>query len=348
MCLVRARSCSQAITKRAVRPSRQGDIHLLKTGYRARAGQALLVLLCLSALMLPSHIAFGRTLAHDTEPEYRVGAAREPLRAPRSITVPFARMIAAADLPEEHLWLARPFAPRYQQLPAYSFLYGSDGGGRYRLHTGIDIGNPLGSPVLAGHNAEVYYAGTDAVRVFGPQPDFYGKVVVLRVARPDAKPIFVLYAHLNEVFVQTGARVHAGDVIGKVGMTGIAVGPHLHVEVRLSTPELENARNPELWLQPLAGRGVLAGRVSGPDGQPVTGAVVHLYRGDQLLRTSATYPDLEWINPDDAWQENFVFSDLPAGQYRMVVSDGKRNLAVNATVKAGEVAFAEFGLSQGK
>lgn len=286
-------------------------------------------------------------IASDLDPQVRGLAARTPLRVPRPVAVPFARVIGVDDLPDEHLWLARPFAPRYQQLPAYTFLYGSTGDGRYRLHTGIDISNPLATPVLAGHPAEVFYAGTDEERLFGPQPDFYGNVVVLRVERPGERPAFVLYAHLNEVFVRTGQRVKAGEVIGKVGMTGIAIGPHLHVEVRVDTPELASARNPELWLQPLAGRGVLAGSVTGPDGQPVTGAIVHLYRGDQLLRTNATYPDVQWINPDDDWQENFVFSDLPAGQYRLVVRDGNRNLSVNATVKAGDVAFAEFGLSTG-
>ncbi|MEZ4639382.1 MAG: M23 family metallopeptidase [Caldilineaceae bacterium] len=45
--------------------------------------------------------------------------------------------------------------------------------------------------------------------------------------------VFLLYGHLNEVFVERGQRLNPGDSLGTVGMTGIAIGPHLHVEIRV-------------------------------------------------------------------------------------------------------------------
>ena len=48
---------------------------------------------------------------------------------------------------------------------------------------------------------------------------------------PEGLPVFTLYGHMKSTNVQTGQSVEAGDVIGFVGATGVAFGPHLHFEV---------------------------------------------------------------------------------------------------------------------
>jgi murein DD-endopeptidase MepM/ murein hydrolase activator NlpD len=283
-------------------------------------------------------------LAREAEPlpaVQRTGPTSRAAGAPAAL--PYARVLPADELPAPHLWLARPFSPQRQQTPAYTFLYGSTGGGRYALHTGIDISNPLSTPVLAMADGEVVYAGTDQLRTFGPKLSFYGNLVVVRLARPvGGTPVYVLYGHLNEVRVKAGRKVKTGDVIGAVGMTGIAIGPHLHVEVRAGRQDRWHTRNPEFWLKPLPGSGVVAGRVLTLDGKPVRGASVHLYRGDALWRIGTTYPDEETINPDPEWQENFVLSDIPAGAARLVIRDGTRNLSLPIQVQAGGLIFVEF------
>lgn len=308
-------------------------------GYRGGTLILLLAAFWLAAGGIPA-------LAREAEPvptAQRTFPARRSAGAPAA--QPSARVLAADELPAPHLWLGRPFAPQRQQTPAYTFPYGSTGGGRYVLHTGIDISNPMSTPVLAMADGEVVYAGTDQLRTFGPKLSFYGKLVMVRLARPIGEtPVYILYGHLNEVLVKAGRKVKTGDVIGAVGMTGIAIGPHLHIEVRAGSQDRWHTRNPEFWLKPLPGSGVVAGRVLTLDGKPVPGASVHLYRGDVLWRIGTTYPDEETINPDPEWQENFVLSDIPAGAARLVVRDGTRNLSLPIQVQAGGLTFVEFRL----
>lgn len=305
--------------------------------YRGGAWILLLAALCLAAGSVPA-------LAREAEP---VRAAQGPGPANRAAGAPAAqpsaRVLPADVLPAPHLWLARPFSPQRQQTPAYTFQYGSTGGGRYALHTGIDISNPMSTPVLAMADGEVVYAGSDQLRTFGPKLSFYGNLVVVRLARPAGGiPVYVLYGHLNEVLVKAGRKVKTGDVIGAVGMTGIAIGPHLHVEVRAGRQDRWHTRNPEFWLKPLPSSGVVAGRVLTSDGKLVPGMSVHLYRGDILWRIGTTYPDEETINPDPEWEENFVLSDIPAGAARLVIRDGTRNLSLPIHVQAGALTFVEF------
>jgi murein DD-endopeptidase MepM/ murein hydrolase activator NlpD len=97
--------------------------------------------------------------------------------------------------------------------------------GNPRLHTGTDLGAPLGTPVLAA------YAGNVALADF---LGGYGLTVVLDHNKFTQQ---TLYGHLSEIFVQPGERVEQGTVIGRVGSTGNSTGPHLHFETRQLTPE---------------------------------------------------------------------------------------------------------------
>jgi murein DD-endopeptidase MepM/ murein hydrolase activator NlpD len=89
-----------------------------------------------------------------------------------------------------------------------------------RFHTGIDYPAPPGTPVTAAQEGLVRAAGWAAG---------YGKVVVLR----HAEGVATLYAHLSKILVHPGRSVARGTVVGLVGQTGDATGPHLHFEVRV-------------------------------------------------------------------------------------------------------------------
>jgi len=100
-----------------------------------------------------------------------------------------------------------------------------------RRHDGIDIAAPMGTPVKAAAKGEVVYA-----KFTGG----YGNLLILK----HNDRLLTIYAHLKEFLVDTGDRVEAGQVIGRVGDTGRATGPHLHFEIRLD----REPRDPLLFL----------------------------------------------------------------------------------------------------
>jgi murein DD-endopeptidase MepM/ murein hydrolase activator NlpD len=99
------------------------------------------------------------------------------------------------------------------------------------VHTGIDLAAPTGMPV---HSAS---AGT--VRV-GFDPAGAGHYVVVNV---DGH-VRVFYCHLSAVGVVNGQAVTAGLVIGALGQSGMATGPHVHFEVQRDGTSIDPAR----WL----------------------------------------------------------------------------------------------------
>jgi len=94
---------------------------------------------------------------------------------------------------------------------------------KWRAHKGIDYGAPVGTRVKATGNGTVEYVGVQGG---------YGKVVILR----HQSRYTTLYGHLSgfAAGLRRGNRVSQGDVIGFVGATGLASGPHLHYEFRVS------------------------------------------------------------------------------------------------------------------
>jgi len=97
------------------------------------------------------------------------------------------------------------------------------------FHPGIDISAPKGTKVLATADGLVVFAG----RRFG-----YGKLVSIE----HKFGISTRYGHLDRYSVKAGDRVRKGDIIGYVGSTGRATGPHLHYEVRLRSQPLNPLR----------------------------------------------------------------------------------------------------------
>jgi murein DD-endopeptidase MepM/ murein hydrolase activator NlpD len=90
--------------------------------------------------------------------------------------------------------------------------------GQVRFHQGTDLAAPEGTPVVAAFSGRVEIAGW-----LGG----YGLIVV--ISHGDTHE--TRYAHLSEVLVKSGQEVKQGTVIGLVGSTGMATGPHLHFEI---------------------------------------------------------------------------------------------------------------------
>jgi len=89
------------------------------------------------------------------------------------------------------------------------------------FHAGIDLLAPRGTPVLAAGPGTVTWAGRRA--------GGWGRLVVVR--HPDG--VRTLYAHLASIAVRVGEEVSGGAILGRVGASGDATGPHLHFEVRV-------------------------------------------------------------------------------------------------------------------
>ncbi len=228
---------------------------------------------------------------------------------------------------EDHYWMARPIPYGYTTWASRNYPYGSTNGGSLQTHHGIDISNQTGTPVIAVQDGTVIYAGDDLTSVYGPVPNFYGKVIVIQhnyFTTDTSEPVFSLYGHLSEIEVQAGQPVTQGDQIGLVGATGVALGPHLHLEVRVGDATSYDAtRNPELWVRPYRGYATLAGRITDASGNPLYSATLDVISASDpgFRRAAFSYAD-DSVNSDTVFRENFALGDLPAGYYNLVIRNG--------------------------
>jgi murein DD-endopeptidase MepM/ murein hydrolase activator NlpD len=100
-----------------------------------------------------------------------------------------------------------------------------------RAHTGIDMTNPVGTPIYAAESGVVTSAGWNGG---------YGILVIV----DHGGGVTTYYAHMSETTVTVGQRVGRGETLGYVGLTGNTTGPHLHFEVRVDgVPQ-----DPYAWL----------------------------------------------------------------------------------------------------
>ncbi len=88
----------------------------------------------------------------------------------------------------------------------------------YRMHWGIDIAAPRGTPI--------YATGAGTI-TFDARKSGYGNTVVI----DHGFGYSTLYGHMNKIIVKNGQKVIRGEIIGYVGSTGLSVSPHVHYEV---------------------------------------------------------------------------------------------------------------------
>jgi len=122
--------------------------------------------------------------------------------------------------------------------------------GEGAFHPGIDISAPYGTPVRATGDGEVSEASMGAG---------YGKEVVL----DHGHDLLTVYGHLSGIAVLPGQHVTRGQVIGYVGQTGRATGPHLHYEVRIHHVPV----NPHKYLRSTYEQAALDGAAGGTGGK---------------------------------------------------------------------------------
>ena len=103
-----------------------------------------------------------------------------------------------------------------------AFRYTSPFGPRWgRMHEGVDMAGPVGTPV---------YATADGVVTFAGWQNGYGRIVIVR--HPFG--LETRYPHLNAIRVEVGQEVARGERVGDMGNSGRSTGSHLHYEVRVN------------------------------------------------------------------------------------------------------------------
>jgi murein DD-endopeptidase MepM/ murein hydrolase activator NlpD len=246
--------------------------------------------------------------------------------------------------PNDHFYFVWPIAATFPAVPVWDYRYGGIYFGPDVIHTGIDLPAPLGTDVLAAGLGTVVWAGYGLYTgILNNRDDPYGLAVAIRHDFGyNNQPLFTVYAHLSEVDVVLGQRLITGEVLGNVGDTGVTTGPHLHFEVRLGENDFWETRNPELWLAPPLGYGIIVGRVMSTYGTLLDSYVVSvksLETGRYL--TTWTYATLN-VHRDDFFQENMVMGGLPAGLYEINIPYGALNRIVTIQILPGQTTYFNF------
>ncbi len=179
-----------------------------------------------------------------------------------------------APTPNDHFYFSRPIAANEINWPLADYRYG----GVFLpevVHTGIDIPAHPGTDVLAAGTGRVVWAGYGLFMGNDDPLDPYGLAVTIRHDFGfQGEALYSVYGHLQSITTEVGELVKTGDLLGFVGQTGKVTGPHLHFEVRVGRNDFSVSRNPELWLAPPQGWGVLVARIMNTDGYPLESHLV--------------------------------------------------------------------------
>ena len=260
-------------------------------------------------------------------PSQTPAPTEEPTATPQPTFTPPALPFTSTN---EHYWLRRPIAEGGTVWTDKSYPYGGTRGGTLRPHHGVEFYVPSGTPILAAASGIVRAAGADDEIVYGPHKNFYGNLIVIEVdSQFIGLPVYNLYGHLSEILVEEGQYVDSQEIIAYSGASGVADGPHLHLEVRVGQNDYGSTRNPLLWLYPFPEHGTVVGKVAWPSGELVQGAQLFLRRVDassKYAETTSYTNDDSAINADEGWQENFAFDDVQAGYYEIEVRRGTKKI----------------------
>lgn len=247
-----------------------------------------------------------------------------------------------APTPYDHFYFARPIGADNVNWPLEDYRYGGVFFADI-VHTGVDIPAAKGTPVLAAGPGKVTWTGYGLYAQKEDPDDPYGLAVAIRHDFGHAgETLYTVYGHLSKIVVARGQKVETGDLLGLVGETGKVTGPHLHFEVRVGKNNFFGSRNPELWMSPPQGWGVLVARL-----MTTTGVLLERQSIKVLSHTTGQVWDVKSYgdgstNSDPYYRENLVMGDLPAGKYEVQVPYAGviYNLAVD--IRPGLTSYFTF------
>jgi len=242
-----------------------------------------------------------------------------------------------------HALFARPVGPGDQPFIDQTGRYGA-------AEPGVAFDEPEGAPVLAVGSGVVVYAGP---------ADQGGLVVAVRhdtALTVDGRRmvLFSTYAHNARLLVAVGQRVTRGQPIARVGASR-ATRQQLRLEVHVAPGDdakvvVDASRfpayavNPELWIDPLPGTGIVAGQVLDAGGRGVSGARIYGLVKPEPQETPFSYAEsyTDRAHADPLLHENFAVSDVPAGEYDLGVTIGGAKVFRHVRVEAGKLTWVEL------
>ncbi|HJR17834.1 MAG TPA: M23 family metallopeptidase, partial [Gemmatimonadales bacterium] len=333
---------------RRVAAHRRGwNVATLRGSQRLRRGPAGWLAETLSAAAFPpaNALLFGKQLIRGTQCGLR----------PSTDTLPCFRQAgppAEAPRAPRTAWFKRPIALTDNSLIDQTYRYGSTMGGNFQQHQGVEFNNPDGTPVHAIGSGTVVYAGPAEAGAL---------TVTIRhdtsvTANGKRHRIFSTYYHNSALTVKVGRKVSRGAVIARVGNTGRATNDHLHLEVSASPSDsvalivdsLQRfppyTTNPELWIEPLPGTGIVAGQVLDGSGKPVPQARIYGITkrdpADTPFSFAETYGDKAHSHP--LYGEHFAVSDVPPGTYSVGTEIDGKKVFRQVTVEEGKLSWVVF------
>jgi murein DD-endopeptidase MepM/ murein hydrolase activator NlpD len=251
-----------------------------------------------------------------------------------------------------HSIFARPIALVDQPYIDQTYRYGSTMGGTFQQHQGVEFNDPRGTTVMAIGAGVVVHAGpaeqgalTVAIR--------HDTTVTVDGRRMH---LFSTYYHNSRLLVSVGQHVARGQPISLVGSTGRATNEHLHLEVHVAPSDSVRSvvdaaqrfppytRNPELWIEPLPGTGVVAGQVWDGRGRPVAQARIYGLVKPEPQETPFSYAETygERAHSDPVYGEDFAVGDVPPGDYDLGVTIDGKKVFRHIRVEAGKLTWVEF------
>jgi murein DD-endopeptidase MepM/ murein hydrolase activator NlpD len=276
----------------------------------------------------------------------------DSISAPPAPPAPSAPAPAAPAAPAapRHTWFQRPV--REQPYIDQTYRYGSTMGGFFQQHQGVEFNAGEGTPIHAIGDGVVAFAGpaeagANAVAIRHDRSLRVGDTTYV---------VYSTYYHATELLTQRGRRVRAGDVIARVGNTGRATNDHLHLEVHAlpvdSLPLVIDpavryppySTNPELWIAPLPGTGIVAGRVFDSAGNPVPQARIYGLVKPEPQETPFSFIETygSRTRGTPAYREHFAIGDVPPGTYELRVEIAGRTVRRRITVAAGHVTWVDL------
>lgn len=333
---------------RRIAADRRGwNVATLRGTQRLRRGPSGWEALPLTAAAFPpaNALLIGRQLIRGTQCGLR----------PVSDTLPCLRQSgapASAPRTPSTTWFRRPIAPTDNGFIDQSYRYGSTMGGNFQQHQGVEFNNPDGTPVFAIGSGTVVYAG----------PAEQGALTVtIRhdttiTAQGRRYRAFSTYYHNSLLKVKRGQRVAKGALISRVGNTGRATNDHLHLEISASPSDslalvvdsLQRfppyTSNPELWIEPLPGTGIVAGQVLDGSGAPVRQARIYGITKRDPADTPFSYAETygDKAHPHPLYGEQFAVSDVPAGSYVLGTEIEGKKVFRQVDVEAGKLSWVVF------
>jgi murein DD-endopeptidase MepM/ murein hydrolase activator NlpD len=225
-------------------------------------------------------------------------------------------------------------------------------GGNFQQHQGVEFNNPDGTPVYAIGAGTVVYAG---------RAEQGALTVTIRhdttvSAHGRRYRIFSTYYHNSALKVRLGQKVRRGTLISLVGHTGRATNDHLHLEISaapgdslsLVVDSLQRfppyTTNPELWIEPLAETGIVAGQVFDAAGAPVPQARIYGIIKREPVETPFSYAETygDKAHPHPLYGEHFAVSDVPEGTYTVGTEIEGKKVFRQVTVEAGKLTWVVF------